>query len=147
VASACGHQRSVADHLGTSQHQLLRDVRTHRGGNESNRSDIEFLDQASGVSHHRCRRETVLVGRCANSAIVERDGAVAGREERRYLMQLPGSSDDALAGDEQHGRPLAAVVVDQFHNVGFRLYGLIVRTRPTCHYAGWPLRNLQESAS
>jgi hypothetical protein len=43
VASARGRQRGAADQFGTSQHQLLRDVRTHRGANDSNRSDIEFL--------------------------------------------------------------------------------------------------------
>ena len=71
------------------------------------------LDQRRGVGDHALGGEPVGVRGRADPAVVERDDAVAGVQECGDLMQMPGASQTAAAGDEEDGLPRPVVVVSQ----------------------------------
>ena len=87
----------------------------HRHRHDADRPGVELLDQRGGVGDHLLDAEAVGVLGGADAAVVERDRAVAGRQERRDLVQVPGAARAAPAGDEQHRIAGAAVVVGQIH--------------------------------
>ena len=51
----------------------------HRHRHDADRRDVELLDQRGGVADHLLGGEAVGVLGGADAAVVERDGAVAGR--------------------------------------------------------------------
>ncbi len=111
--AAGGHQHRLGHQIGPGHHQLLGDERTHRHRDDAHRADAQRLDQRRGVGDHALGGETVGARRRAHPAVVEGDDAVAGLQERRDLMQMPGASRTAAAGDEQDGLPGPVVVVSQ----------------------------------
>src|SRR5689334_422722 len=107
------HQHRRADQLGPGEHQFLGDESAHRHPDDAGWSHVEAFDQRHGVGDHGLRREALGVLGGADSAIVERDDAVSGRQERGELIGVPGSSGAAVAGNKYHGLTGAAVVVSQ----------------------------------
>ena len=112
-AAAGGHQHRLAHQIGPHQQQLLRDVGTHRHRHDAHRAGAQGFDQRHGVGDHGLDGETVGVRCRADPAVVEGDDTVAGRQEGRDLIQMPGASRTATAGDEKDGFAPPAVLVSQ----------------------------------
>ena len=118
-AAPGSHQHGLADQFRAGEHQLLGDERAHRHRHHPGGSADGLLDQFGGVGHHLFGGESVGVLGVADAAVVEGDAAVAGIEEGRHLMDVPGAPGATGAGDEQDRVSTAAVVVRQGGHIGY----------------------------
>ena len=95
------------------QHEFLGDEGAHGHCNQPDRSTDHRVDEFGGVGDHLRRGERGGILGGADSPVVEGDTSVTGGDERRNLMDVPGSARTGGAGHEQHRIAGADVVVGQ----------------------------------